>query len=185
LEFVSVLVGVWKAGAVPVPLNDRLAAAELVALVELIDPSVVVGGDRSVLGGRPHLASGHRPDPHPGTVLDRGVISPAWKAIASGGSTGRPKVIVATAPAVATADLTADGTNTGEDETVLITAPLAHNGPFCNLVRMLMLGGRAVLAGRACAGRGARRRFRARHAHYRRPGLLQLEPVAGGSRQRG
>src|ERR1700739_1912763 len=38
---------------------------------------------------------------------------------------------------------------------------------------------------RACAGRGARRRFRARYAHYCRPGVLQLESVAGGSGIRG
>lgn len=148
LEFVSVLVGVWKAGAVPVPLSDRLAVAELAALLDLIDPAAVVGGDAAVSGGRPHLARGYRPGPHPGTALDRAVVSPSWKAMASGGSTGRPKVIVATAPAVATADLTADGTSSGEDETSLITAPLAHNGPFYNLVRTLMLGGRAVLTGR-------------------------------------
>lgn len=148
LELVSVLLGVWKAGAVPVPLNDRLAVAELAALMDLIGPSAVVGGDGAVLGSWPHLASGHRPAPHPGVVLDRAVISPSWKAMASGGSTGQPKVIVSTAPATVTEDLTGNDTSTGENEISLITAPLSHNGPFYNLVRMLLLGGRAVLTGR-------------------------------------
>lgn len=89
LEFVTILLGVWKAGAVPVPLNDRLAVAELVALVDLIGPSVVVGGDSAVLRSRPHLASGHRPAAHPDIVLDRSVLSPSWKVMASSGSTGR------------------------------------------------------------------------------------------------
>jgi bile acid-coenzyme A ligase len=148
LEFVSVLLGVWKAGAVPVPLNDRLAAAELVALVDLIGPSAVVGGDGAVLGSRPRLPSGRRPAPHRGIVLDRAVISPSWKAMASGGSTGRPKVIVSTDPATVTEDLTGNDASAGGNETTLITAPLPHNGPFYNLVRTLLLGGRAVLAGR-------------------------------------
>lgn len=148
LEFVSVLVGVWKAGAVPVPLNDRLAAAELAALLSLIGPSAVVGGNAAAVGGRPRLASGHRPAPHPGIALDRAVVSPSWKAMASGGSTGRPKVIVATAPATVTEDLTGGDTSGAESETSLITAPLSHNGPFYNLVRTLLLGGRAVLTGR-------------------------------------
>jgi len=148
LEFVSVLLGAWKAGAVPVPLSHRLAVAELVALVDLIGPSAIVGGDGAVLGGWPRLASGYRPTPHPEIALDRAVISPSWKAMASGGSTGRPKVIVSTAPAVVTEDLTGTGATGGESETSLITAPLSHNGPFYNLVRMLLLGGRAVFTGR-------------------------------------
>ena len=148
VRFVSVLVGVWKVGAVPVPLNDRLAVAELIALVDLIDPSVVVGGDGTLLGSRPHLAFGHQPARYPEIVLDRAVISPSWKAMASGGSTGRPKVIVSTAPATVTQDLIGTDTSIGENETSLITAPLSHNGPFYNLVRMLLLGGRAVLTGR-------------------------------------
>jgi bile acid-coenzyme A ligase len=148
LEFVSVLLGVWKAGAIPVPLNDRLAVAELVALVDLIGPPIVVGGDSAVLGSRSCVASGHRPAAHPEIVLDLAVISPSWKAMASGGSTGRPKVIVSTASATVTEDLIGSGTSIGENETSLITAPLSHNGPLYSLVRMLLLGGRAVLTGR-------------------------------------
>src|SRR5262249_12635968 len=139
---------VWKAGAVPVPLNDRLAMVELIALVDLIGPSVVVGGDGEVLAGRPHLVPGRRPAAHPEVVLDPAVISPSWKAIASGGSTGRPNVIVSTAPAVVTEDITGSDASLGENDTLLITAPLSHNGPFYNLVRILLLGGRAVLTGR-------------------------------------
>lgn len=149
LEFVSVLVAIWKAGAVPVPLAARLAGTELTELIDLVDPRVVVGADPAVSGGRPCLPPGHRPVAHPEVTLDRSVISPSWKAIGSGGSTGRPKVIVATASAsLAEQNLGASTLGLAEEDVSAITAPLSHNAPFMSLVRTLLMGGRVVFTGR-------------------------------------
>lgn len=149
VEFVSVLVAVWKAGAVPTPLSARLAEAELAGVLDLLDPHVVVGAEPELVGDRTHLPAGHRPAPLPEIGLDRTVISPSWKAIGSGGSTGRPKVIVAAEPAsLAALNLGSSLLGIGEDEVSVITAPLSHNGPFLSLVHTLLRGGRAVLTGR-------------------------------------
>ena len=149
LEFVSVLVAIWKAGAVPVPLSARLTGAELTELIDLLDPWVVVGADPAVTGGRPCLPPGHHPADHPEVTLDRSVISPSWKAIGSGGSTGRPKVIVATASAsLAEQHLDVSALGIAEEDASVVTAPLSHNGPFIGLVHTLLLGGRVVFTGR-------------------------------------
>jgi DNA-binding IclR family transcriptional regulator len=146
---VSVLFGIWKVGAVPVPPAARLADHELRATIELVDPRIVIGADPALTGARPQLPRGHRPVPHPEVELDRSVISPAWKAIGSGGSTERPKVIVATGPAtVAEQRLGNSAVGIVEGDISVITAPLSHNAPFVSLVQTLMLGGRVVLTGR-------------------------------------
>ena len=149
VEFVSVLIGAWKAGAVPAPLSARLAGTELADMLDLLDPRVVVGAGPEKVAGRVHLTADHRPAPSPGIALDRTVISPSWKAIGSGGSTGRPKVIVAAAPAsLAPFSLDAPWLGMGEEAVSVITAPLSHNAPFFSLAQTLVRGGRAVLTGR-------------------------------------
>lgn len=149
LEFVSVLVAIWKAGAVPVPLSARLADAELTEMIELLDPRVVVGADPAVSGGRLCLPPGHRAVSHPEVTLDRSVLSPSWKAIGSGGSSGRPKVIVATVSAsLAEQNLGVSALGIVEADVSVVTAPLSHNGPFISLVHTLLLGGRVVFTGR-------------------------------------
>jgi bile acid-coenzyme A ligase len=148
LEFVSVLLGVWKVGGVPVPLNNRLAPVELTALLDLIDPSLVVGAAADMAGDRPWVVSGQRPTPHPEIRLDPGVVSRSWKGMASGGSTGRPKMIVATAAAVVTENLIGRDARIDQSEVSLVTAPLSHNGPFYSLVSTLLRGGQVVLSDR-------------------------------------
>lgn len=149
IEFVSVLVAIWKTGAVPAPLSTKLTDSELPGMLELLDPRVVVGADPDRVGGRTHLPAGHRPTPRPEVELDRTVISPSWKAIGSGGSTGRPKVIVTPAPATLDVQYASMGAlGVREEDISVITAPLSHNGPFISLLHTLLLGGRVVLTGR-------------------------------------
>src|SRR3954467_15936852 len=84
----------WKLGAIPQPVSSRLPAREIEAIVELADPKVVVGVDPDQFSGRVCLPAGYRP---PGDVDGSSLpdaVSPAWKAPTSGGSTGRPKLIV-------------------------------------------------------------------------------------------
>jgi bile acid-coenzyme A ligase len=144
LGMVVATMACWMAGAVPQPLSPKIARAELDAILELTAPRVVVG-DVDDLPFTRVPASLEVPDldlPLPARV------SPSWKAPTSGGSTGRPKVIVAAQPAVwqevsGFADLLAVSGRTS-----LITAPLSHNGPFICALLTILSGGHAVILGR-------------------------------------
>src|SRR5207342_415982 len=71
-------------------------------------------------------------------------VSPAWKAPTSGGSTGRPKLIVAGQPASREADV---GPLLGvvPDGVMMMPGPLYHNGPIVWSCSALMAGNHVVL----------------------------------------
>ncbi len=118
----------WKIGAIPQPVSSRLPERELRAILELADPKVVIGVDPGMAPGRRVLPAGYRPgmefsaDPLPD------VTSPAWKAPTSGGSTGRPKLIVSGDPA--SYDEDAPPVFAGPDGCMVMPGPLYHNGPI-------------------------------------------------------
>jgi bile acid-coenzyme A ligase len=73
-------------------------------------------------------------------------VSAEWKAPTSGGSTGRPKLIVSALPAVIdVAELTAEIYRMVPGRTHLVTGPLYHNGPFSAAMGNLFLGGHNVV----------------------------------------
>jgi bile acid-coenzyme A ligase len=118
----------WKVGAVPQPVSARLPERELRAIIELADPSAVIGVPAGLVPGRRALPAGYKPnadvrdDPLPD------VTSPAWKAPTSGGSTGRPKLIVSGDPAAFDEDTPPRfGPGGG---CMVMPAPLYHNGPI-------------------------------------------------------
>jgi bile acid-coenzyme A ligase len=134
----------WKAGAVPQPVSPALPAREFAAVVELADPSAVIGADEGTFPGRRCLPIGHRPPEHGAEEPLPDVVSPAWKAPTSGGSTGRPKLIVAAQPAVFDPDgevpirLTPGGC-------MVMPGPLYHNGPLIWSWWELLWGGHVVV----------------------------------------
>jgi bile acid-coenzyme A ligase len=151
IRFYETTVAVWKLGAVPQPVSYRLPAAELAALIDLADPTLVIGMDPG--GGRPWLKGGEPLDQMNDGPLDP-AMSPHWKAMTSGGSTGRPKLIVATAPgAVELVAASAPRLRISDRETFLCTGPLYHNGPFLFSMTSLMLGGHIVVMERFDAAR--------------------------------
>jgi bile acid-coenzyme A ligase len=87
----------WALGAVPLPVSSRLPPLERAAIVDLASPSLVLGVPQSEAGAWPALEL--VPRQLPAGSFTPGV-SPAWKLVTSGGSTGRPKLIAATAPAL-------------------------------------------------------------------------------------
>ena len=138
VEFVEACYAAWKLGAVPQPVSWRLPEAELKALVELADTPVVIGAAGEHVG-RPtltitELLKDERDD---SDLPDR--IAPAWKAPTSGGSTGRPKLIVAGQPGVAN-PLSAEFWLIRRDDVVLMPGPLYHNGPFVTVFPALQIG---------------------------------------------
>src|SRR5580700_5728224 len=56
-ELVECLFAAWALGAVPQPISHRLPPLERVAIVDLADPSLVVGVPESEAAGRPALES--------------------------------------------------------------------------------------------------------------------------------
>jgi bile acid-coenzyme A ligase len=134
----------WKVGATPQPVSARLPRPELEAIVELADPAVVIGVDEGSFEGRRCLPLGYRPpaDLDDGPLPD--AVSPAWKAPTSGGSTGRPKLIVSGDPSVLDLDvepplrLTPDGC-------MVMPGPLYHNGPLIWSCQALLWGDHVVV----------------------------------------
>ncbi len=146
--FYVAVVAAWKLGAVPQPVSAKLPAAELAAIVELADAALVGGAPPPGAEGarasraRPSLPADWTPD----TTLSPDPLPPAvppsWKAPTSGGSTGRPKIIVAGGAGLL-AEVTGRAERLrigGDGEVFAVTAPLYHNAPFMFSLIALLRG---------------------------------------------
>lgn len=133
---------IWKLGATPNPVASKLPAGEFRAIVDLVKPSVVVGADPTSLPGVKIV-----PAEADLQGYDFAAVSepPAknWKGMTSGGSTGRPKVIVDHRPAQW--DPAAPGFGQRVDGVVLNPGPLYHNAPFGLTATALHTGAHVVL----------------------------------------
>jgi bile acid-coenzyme A ligase len=141
--FVST-VALWKLGATPQPVSARLPGRELEAVVSLADPVVVVGVDPDVLPGRTCLPVGYRAPEPDGPVELPDVVSQAWKAPTSGGSTGRPKLIVAGDPGVIDPSVES-ALLLSRDGCLVMPGPLFHNGPIVWACMALLHGSHVVV----------------------------------------
>ena len=152
----AVSIAAWKLGAVPQPLSHRLPAAEIAAVLDVVRPAAVVGVGSATAAGtgaRVVVPDAVTPD-GPDTPPPPAPAPPAWKAPTSGGSTGRPKVIVAGEPGTfegvtARAPLS----RIEPDGVFLCTAPLFHNAPYLFSLIAMLLGNHVVLMGRFDAAR--------------------------------
>ena len=150
IGFVESMFATWAVGAVPQPISDRLPPLERAAIIDLADPALVVGVPQAEGGARPALES--VPRQLPAGSFTPGV-SPEWKLMTSGGSTGRPKLIGATQPALfEIAGAAAGLVCLRPDGCILLTGPLAHNGPFVVTTLGMLLGSHVVLMPRFDAG---------------------------------
>jgi bile acid-coenzyme A ligase len=146
IGLVESLFAAWALGAVPQPISDRLPPLERSAIVDLADPSLAVGVPPWQAGGRPALES--IPDQLPAGSFTPGV-SPVWKLVTSGGSTGRPKLIAALAPAlVENVGGLGALTRMRTDGCVLVTGPISHNAPFVVTTAGMLLGNHVVVMSR-------------------------------------
>jgi len=140
-EFYETTFAAWKLGATPNPVPSKLPRTEFSAIIDLVKPSLVVGGEeQAVIGFRrlPGDADSSSFSSEPGDEP----LAPSWKAMTSGGSTGRPKVIVDRTPAACDTD--AFVLQQQADEVVLNPGPLYHNAPFSVTHLALMFGGHVV-----------------------------------------
>ena len=151
IEWFEATIAVWKLGATPAPVSAKLPQAELDAIVELADPSLVVGLDAP---GRTCIPAGYTPDPELSDAPLPTKIAAAWKAPTSGGSTGRPKLIVAGGPSVTEGvSLTALAFGMTPDGVHLASGPLYHNGPLSFSVAALFIGNHIIVMERFDAHR--------------------------------
>ena len=114
----------WKLGATPHVVSHKLPARELGAIVELAKPKMVVTIDQVAAPGGSADFDPKRYSTDP--VEAR--VAKSWKAMSSGGSTGRPKIIVdhnpsATEPEEGIFDMP-------REACLLNPGPLYHNAPF-------------------------------------------------------
>jgi bile acid-coenzyme A ligase len=144
IEWVLATVAVWKLGAIPQPLSPRLPDAEFEGLLDLVprallvgraDPRGVVPSVDSDFTGSPDLSDAPLPE----------AVSPVWKSLASGGSTGRPKLIEAGGDSRVPADLLAMSMGNEPTDTQLLPVPLSHNTGFTSAALALLTGQHLVL----------------------------------------
>lgn len=128
IGFFEASIAAWKLGAVPQPISHRLPDRERTAIIDLASPALVVGVDPASHPGFTCIAADWQPDPSISDDELPDVVSSAWKAPTSGGSTGRPKLIVSGDPGVVIPGSPASGLRT--NGSVCIPGPLYHNAPF-------------------------------------------------------
>ena len=146
IDWFVAVVATWKIGATPQPVVFATAAArELAALVDLADPRVILGTEPDAFVDRicrplgyvaPTVASDVKPLPD--------AISPAWKAPTSGGSTGRPKLIVTGQPSSMDDEAPPD-LLIQLDGCLMMPGPLYHNGPIVWSCGALLAGNHVVV----------------------------------------
>ena len=148
VEYFLACAAIWKLGATPQPVSAKLPAAELAAVVALADPSLLIGLD---LPGRRSAPAGFDASAYDDAPLPD-VVASSWKAPTSGGSTGRPKLILSGTsgevdPAAAAVPYIP------HHGVQLVPGPLYHNGPFIYSMRGLLSGQSLVIMERFDAER--------------------------------
>jgi bile acid-coenzyme A ligase len=151
LEFFVACLATWKLGATPNPISARLPEVERRDIVETADPALLVGAEPGDYGDRPTLPAGFEPDP---ALSDAALDAPVprhARAMTSGGSTGRPKVIIDASPGDCDPEVPENRMRAGG--TTLVPGPLYHAGPFITAWQQLTCGGRSVVMPRFDASR--------------------------------
>lgn len=140
--FETVLAAV-KLGAKVLPISSKMPAQERDSILELVSPALIVGLSAGSCGHAllvpqgyscpGNLSCGALPDvdPHP------------WFATASGGSTGRPKIIVNTQAGFVDAEVP-EG-RIAPEEALLIPGPLYHGAPLNLALRGLAFGDHVIV----------------------------------------
>jgi bile acid-coenzyme A ligase len=140
VELVLGALAAWKLGAVPIPMRWDLPDWEQQRLLEVIDPTLVLSEDN--LSTLAELTLGQDD-----TALPE-VTSPALNGICSSGSTGLPKIILNTAPALWTPLLgtpfLAQWAPVTSPQRILVPAPMYHTNGF-NTLNYLLSGDELVV----------------------------------------
>ncbi len=127
IEFFKACFATWKLGATPQPVSAKLPKFERDQIIVLGKPSLVVGVD-GASDMTATVPSGYEPSSALSNETLGEKTAPSFKAMPSGGSTGRPKLIVSTTPAEWDVDF--EYLEIRKQGAMLVPGPLYHNGPF-------------------------------------------------------
>lgn len=144
IEWIQAAVACWKLGAVPQPLSPRLPTAEFEGLLELRPRKLLVGREYP---GIPSVPGGFTPDPELSDAALPEAVSPCWKSMASGGSTGRPKLIEVGGDSRVPPE-SGYALGAQEGDTTMVPVPLSHNTGFTTAVVALLLRHHLLLMSR-------------------------------------
>lgn len=144
IEMILAMLAIWKLGAVPQPLSMRLPDSEFAELLALA-PRALLVGRRDPAGAIVSVPTGFEPSCELSDEPLPDVVSPSWKLMASGGSTGRPKLIEATGDSRLDAITFGGLLGMQVGDTQLVASPLTHNTPFAAATLALLLGQHLVL----------------------------------------
>jgi len=146
--FVEACHAIWKLGATPQPVSFRLPKGELQAIVELAGTPLVIADfthevDRPVMTVAQIAALATDDADLPDAIP---AIS---KAPTSGGSTGRPKLILSGQPGMTPAETPeVGGFGLKPGSRLVLPAPLYHNAPFGMMMSGTALGAHVILTPR-------------------------------------
>ncbi|WP_319453243.1 MULTISPECIES: AMP-binding protein [unclassified Mycobacterium] len=143
IEWIQALIACWKLGAVPQPLSARLPDAEFTGILDLKARALIVGrpDPRDVT---PSVPKDFAPDQALSDAALPEAVSPVWKSMTSGGSTGRPKLIEAGGDSRVPA-LIGFPLGMVERDVNLLSVPLSHNTGFSTAAAGLLLGHHLVI----------------------------------------
>lgn len=132
-DLVLAALGCWKIGAVPIPVRWDLPEWERSRLLAAIAPAAVI--DEGNRGDFAAAAACQPNDPVPEAV------SPMVNGICSSGSTGLPKIILDTKPAVWTPQLSepffTQWAPVQRPQVIMVPAPMYHTNGFNTLLYLL------------------------------------------------
>lgn len=141
-EFIEAFYGAWKLGAIPCPVSWRLVTNELAEIVALAEPRCIVCDAAGNLAGNNILDVDQVSLADlPGDPLPPAVAQPG-KVIASGGSTGRPKLTIDPLPSAWGPDKAS--TFRPAMITTLSSGPLYHTMPYNYCILPLAEGSKTV-----------------------------------------
>jgi bile acid-coenzyme A ligase len=144
IEWIEAVIACWKLGAVPQPLSARLPDAEIAGILDLLPRALIVGRSGPRGDEVPSVPADFVPDPNLSAAPLPEAVSPVWKSMTSGGSTGRPKLIDAGGDSRLPAAI---GLQLGmaEGDVNLLSVPLSHNTGFTTAAAGLLLGHHLVI----------------------------------------
>lgn len=148
IGFVEACWAIWKLGATPQPISVRLPRAELDAIVALAAPSAIIveqpdpGAPKSVTLAELASLSDDESDLPDAT-------SPVARAVTSGGSTGRPKLILSGGPGLAREEmLQTSFWRMRPGGVSVMPAPLYHTAGFAMMLDAIGIGAHLVVTPR-------------------------------------
>jgi bile acid-coenzyme A ligase len=140
IGFVEACYAIWKLGATPQPVSFRLPKGELEAIMALAKTPIVIAEFKHEID-RPRVCIAEIAAKSDDDSNLPDAIAPISKAPTSGGSTGRPKLILSGQPGTTPAETPEiGGWRLKPDSIAVLPAPLYHNAGFGMMMAAIAMG---------------------------------------------